>query len=166
VCGRLFGKPDGAVGQIGFQILFDSRNKFNISVIPCDRQGGMGMERKLQKDSWIMWVLKSLLVSYVITGILLLLLAVALFRFELNEKAVSAAIVAIYIIATLLGGIIIGKFAKVRRYLWGMGLGIGYFALLLLITLGVYRTLNGDAANLVTTLILCAGGGMAGGMLS
>ncbi|MCI9423089.1 TIGR04086 family membrane protein [Lachnospiraceae bacterium WCA-9-b2] len=124
------------------------------------------MERKLQKDSWIMWVLKSLLVSYVITGILLLLLAVALFRFELNEKAVSAAIVAIYIIATLLGGIIIGKFAKVRRYLWGMGLGIGYFALLLLITLGVYRTLNGDAANLVTTLILCAGGGMAGGMLS
>ncbi len=124
------------------------------------------MERKLQKDSWVMWVLKSLLVSYVITGILLLLLAVALFKFELNEKAVSAAIVAIYIMATLLGGIIIGKFARVRRYLWGMGLGIGYFALLLLITLGVYRTINGDAVNLVTTLILCAGGGMAGGMLS
>ncbi len=126
----------------------------------------MGMEKKLQKDSWVMWILKSLLVSYVITGILLLLLAVALFKFELNEKAVSAAIVAIYIMATLLGGIVIGKFARVRRYLWGLGLGIGYFALLLLITLGVYRTLNGDAANMVTTLILCAGGGMAGGMLS
>ena len=124
------------------------------------------MEKKLQKDSWVMWILKSLLVSYVITGILLLLLAVALFKFELNEKAVSAAIVVIYIMATLLGGIVIGKFARVRRYLWGLGLGIGYFALLLLITLGVYRTLNGDAANLVTTLILCAGGGMAGGMLS
>ena len=124
------------------------------------------MERKLQKDTWVMWILKSLLVSYVITGILLLLLAVALFKFELNEKAVSAAIVAIYIMATLLGGIIIGKFAKVRRHLWGLGLGIGYFALLLLITLGVYRTLNGDAANLMTTFILCAGGGMAGGMLS
>ncbi len=124
------------------------------------------MERKLQKDTWIMWILKSLLVSYVITGILLMLLAVALFKFELNEKAVSAAIVAIYIMATLLGGIIIGKFAKVRRYLWGLGLGVGYFALLLLITLGVYRTLNGDAANLMTTFILCAGGGMAGGMLS
>ena len=124
------------------------------------------MERKLKRDSRVMWVLKSLLVSYVITGILLLLLAVALFKFELNEKAVSAAIVAIYIMATLLGGIIIGKFARVRRYLWGMGLGIGYFALLLLITLGVYRTINGDAVNLVTTLILCAGGGMAGGMLS
>ncbi len=28
------------------------------------------MEKKLQKDSWVMWILKSLLVSYVITGIL------------------------------------------------------------------------------------------------
>ena len=126
----------------------------------------MGMERKLRKDAGVMWILKSLLVSYILTGVLLLLLAVALYKLELNEKAVSAAIVAIYIVSTLIGGIIIGKFARVRRYLWGLGLGIGYFALLLLITLGVYRTLNGDAANLVTTFVLCAGGGMAGGMLS
>lgn len=126
----------------------------------------MGMERKLRKDAGVMWVLKSLLVSYILTGVLLLLLAVALYKLELNEKAVSAAIVAIYIVSTLIGGIIIGKFARVRRYLWGLGLGSGYFALLLLITLGVYRTLNGDAANLVTTFVLCAGGGMAGGMLS
>ena len=124
------------------------------------------MERKLRKDAGVMWVLKSLLVSYVLTGVLLLLLAVALYKLELNEKAVSAAIVAIYIVSTLIGGIIIGKFARVRRYLRGLGLGIGYFALLLLITLGVYRTLNGDAANMVTTFVLCAGGGMAGGMLS
>lgn len=137
-----------------------------MSIISCDRQGGMGMERKLRKDAGVMWVLKSLLVSYVLTGVLLLLLAVALYKLELNEKAVSAAIVAIYIVSTLIGGIIIGKFARVRRYLWGLGLGIGYFALLLLITLGVYRTLNGDAANMVTTFVLCAGGGMAGGMLS
>ena len=137
-----------------------------MSIIYCDRQGGMGRERKLRKDAGVMWVLKSLLVSYILTGVLLLLLAVALYKLELNEKAVSAAIVAIYIVSTLIGGIIIGKFARVRRYLWGLGLGIGYFALLLLITLGVYRTLNGDAANLVTTFVLCAGGGMAGGMLS
>lgn len=124
------------------------------------------MERQVRKDSKVMWVLKSLLVSYVVTGILLLLLAMALYKLELNEKAVSAAIVAIYIMATLIGGIMIGKFAKVKRFLWGLGLGIGYFALLLLITLGVYHTLNGDGTNLMTTFILCAGGGMAGGMLS
>ena len=108
-----------------------------------------------------MWVLKALLASYIVTGILLLLLTMALYKMELNEKMVSAAIVAIYVMATLIGGILIGK-----RFIWGLGLGVAYFALLLLITLGVYHTLNGDGANLVTTFILCAGGGMAGGMIS
>ena len=124
------------------------------------------MERQFQKDSKVMWVLKSLLASYVITGILLVLLAAVLYKFELNEKMVSAAIIAIYIVATLIGGIMIGKYAKTRRFVWGLGLGIGYFALLLLITLGVYHSLNGNGDNLITTFILCAGGGMVGGMIS
>ena len=124
------------------------------------------MERQFQKDSKVMWVLKSLLASYVITGILLVLLAAALYKFELNENMVSAAIIAIYIVATLIGGIMIGKYAKTRRFVWGLGLGIGYFALLLLITLGVYHSLNGNGDNLITTFILCAGGGMVGGMIS
>ena len=124
------------------------------------------MERQVRKDSKVMWVLKALLASYIVTGILLLLLTMALYKMELNEKMVSAAIVAIYVMATLIGGILIGKMAKVKRFIWGLGLGVAYFALLLLITLGVYHTLNGDGANLVTTLILCAGGGMAGGLIS
>ena len=124
------------------------------------------MERRIQKDSKVMWVLKSLLASYIVTGIMLLVLTVLLYKMDLNEKAVSAGIVAIYVMATLVGGIIIGKLARVRRFVWGLGLGIGYFALLLLITLGVYHTLNGNGANLITTFILCAGGGMVGGMIS
>lgn len=124
------------------------------------------MERRVQKDSKIMWVLKSLLASYLVTGILLMLLTIALYKFDLNEKAVSAAIVAVYVASTLIGGIIIGKLARTRRFIWGLGLGIGYFALLLLITLGVYHTLKGSGANLITTFILCAGGGMIGGMIS
>lgn len=124
------------------------------------------MERRVQKNSKVMWMLKALLASYVITGILLVILAMLLYRFELNEKTVSASIVGIYVLSTLAGGFIIGKLMRVRRFFWGMSLGIIYFALLLLITLGVYRGLNGDGANLLTAFILCAGGGMAGGMIS
>ena len=46
------------------------------------------MNRRMQKDSKVMWVLKSLLVAYVITGILLLVLAMALYKLELNEGIV------------------------------------------------------------------------------
>lgn len=120
----------------------------------------------MQKNIKVIWWIKSLLASYIVTGILLLVLTFFMYKFELNEKIVSAAIVGIYVVSTLIGGMIIGKLTKSKRYLWGMALGILYFVLLLLITLGVYRTLNGDSVSIVTSLILCAGGGMTGGMIS
>ena len=120
----------------------------------------------MQKNIKVIWWIKSLLASYIVTGILLLVLTFFMYKFELNEKIVSAAIVGIYVVSTLIGGMIIGKLTKAKRYLWGMVLGIIYFVLLLLITLGVYRTLNGDSVSIVTSLILCAGGGMTGGMIS
>lgn len=124
------------------------------------------MERKIRKDTKMMWVLKALLVSYIVTGVLLALLAAALYKLELNEGSVTAAVSAIYILSTMAGGIVIGKLAKMRRFVWGIGLGICYFALLLLITFGVYHTLNGDGVHLVTAFTLCAGGGMVGAMIS
>ena len=120
----------------------------------------------MQKNIKVIWWIKSLLASYIVTGILLLVLTFFMYKFELNEKIVSAAIVGIYVVSTLIGGMIIGKLTKSKRYLWGMVLGIIYFVLLLLITLGVYRTLNGDSVSIVTSLILCAGGGMTGGLIS
>ena len=120
----------------------------------------------MQKNITVIWWIKSLLASYIVTGILLLVLTFFMYKFELNEKIVSAAIVGIYVVSTLIGGMIIGKLTKSKRYLWGMVLRIIYFVLLLLITLGVYRTLNGDSVSIVTSLILCAGGGMTGGMIS
>ena len=120
----------------------------------------------MQKNIKVIWWIKSLLASYIVTGILLLVLTFFMYKFELNEKIVSAAIVGIYVVSTLIGGVIIGKLTKSKRYLWGMVLGILYFVLLLLITLGVYRTLNGASVSIVTSLILCAGGGMTGGMIS
>ena len=120
----------------------------------------------MQKNIKVIWWIKSLLASYIVTGILLLVLTFFMYKFELNEKIVSAAIVGIYVVSTLIGGMIIGKLTKSKRYLCVMVLGILYFVLLLLITLGVYRTLNGDSVSIVTSLILCAGGGMTGGMIS
>lgn len=124
------------------------------------------MERKIRRNPQVVWMLKALLASYIVTGVLLVVLAMLLYRMELSERTVSASIVGIYVLSTLVGGFIMGRLMKVKRYIWGLSLGIIYFGLLLLITLGVYRGLNGDGANLLTTFVLCAGGGMAGGMIS
>ncbi len=114
----------------------------------------------------VMWMLKSILASYIVTAVFLLFLTFLVYKFELGEKMVSAGIVSIYVVSTLIGGLIIGKITQTRRFIWGISLGILYFLLLLLITLGVYHEINASIGNMVTTLILCAGGGMIGGMIS
>lgn len=124
------------------------------------------MRKKEQNEVWIMWMVKALLASYVVTGILLIILALALYKFELNEGAVTAGVTAVYLISTFTGGLVVGKLAKVRRFLWGIVLGILYFALLLLVTVGIYRTFHGSSTEILVTFALCAGGGMAGGMIS
>ena len=55
------------------------------------------MGKKGQNEVWIMWILKSLLAAYVVTGILLMILAMALYKFELTEEAVTAGITAVYL---------------------------------------------------------------------
>ena len=124
------------------------------------------MRKKEQNEVWIMWMVKALLAAYVVTGILLIILALALYKFELNEGAVTAGVTAVYLISTFTGGLVVGKPAKVRRFLWGIVLGILYFALLLLVTVGIYRTFHGSSTEILVTFALCAGGGMAGGMIS
>ena len=124
------------------------------------------MGKKEQNEVWIMWIVKALLAAYVVTGILLIILALALYKFELNEGAVTAGVTAVYLISTFAGGLVVGKLAKVRRFLWGIVLGILYFALLLLVTVGIYRTFHGSSTEILVTFALCAGGGMAGGMIS
>lgn len=79
-------------------------------------------------------VLKSLLIAYGITGVFLLFLALALFSFDLSEKAVRAGILAAYILACLTGGYGAGKMLRKEKYLWGLLVGSCYFFLLLMVS--------------------------------
>ena len=60
-------------------------------------------------------VLKALLCSYTLTGILLLILAFLLFKMDLSERIVSVGIVAIYIMSCFLGGLVLGKKMKKQK---------------------------------------------------
>lgn len=118
----------------------------------------------IQKEA--IWILKSLLCSYIVTGILLLLLALLLYKLDLNEKQVSIAVMAVYLLSTFVGGFVIGKLNQVRKFMWGMIVGLSYFVLLLLVSVGVYHSLKNGGANVLSTLLLCVGGGLIGGMLA
>lgn len=140
-----------------------------IDEIICN-QGENHMEKVTNQEqnihTKIASVLKALLCAYVVTGALLVLLAFLMYQFNLDEGKISIGIIVIYVLANLLGGFVSGKCAKSRKFLWGLATGILYFALLLLISLAFYHSLQNAGENTLATFLLCAGGGMLGGMFS
>lgn len=124
------------------------------------------MKNVMEKGTQAIQILKALLASYIVTGILLFILTLLLYKFEWDEQMVTAGIIVIYVVSTFIGGFILGKLKRVRKFLWGLIMGVLYFALLFLISFGVYRSFDGNGTSVITTLLLCAGGGMLGGMLS
>ena len=82
-----------------------------------------------------------------------------------NEKTVRIGILAIYIISTFAGGFAMGKMGKTRKFLRGFMLGMLYFLLLLAISAGIYRSVQGGMQMMIAW-ILCGAGGMLGGMVS
>ena len=111
-------------------------------------------------------IMKALLVSYLVTGLLLLLIAGQLYRFRLDEGKVQIGIILTYILSCFTGGFLAGKMMKNRQFLWGVFLGLLYFAIMMLVSLAVNRELQSSTSGFVTAFLLCMGGGMLGGMLS
>lgn len=124
------------------------------------------MGKKEKKDLKGIWLLKALLTGYVITGVLLMILALLLYKIDLDEQKVTIGIIATYIISTFAGGFIMGKLVEKQKFIWGLVLGVFYFLLLFIVSFMVNHQLQSNGTNLVTTFLLCAGGGMLGGMLS
>lgn len=109
---------------------------------------------------------KCLLVSYLATLGALLLLALLLYRLRLSETIVNIAILGIYAAATFLAGFLAGKCAQNRRFLWGLAAGALYFVILAFLTLLVNHAFRDFGNHFFTTLMICAGSGMLGGMVS
>ena len=112
------------------------------------------------------FILKCLLLSYLLTTGLLLLLSLMLYRFQLSEQIVTICITCIYILVTFLVGFLFGKREGNRKFLWGLLAGILYFLILFLLSMIVNHGLSAISGRLFTVLFLCAGSGMLGGMLS
>lgn len=109
---------------------------------------------------------KSLLAAYIVTGILLLLLAMFLFHFYPDDRIASTGIVVIYSVACLLGGFISGKQFKKRKWLWGMITGKMYFLCITLVAFFQNSTMNESQSHGLKPLFLCTVSALIGALLA
>lgn len=124
------------------------------------------MEQGIKKRVDVLFLLKLLAFSYILTAVFLLILSMLLYKFRLSETIINIGIVVIYIASTFLTGFLAGKKIGTKKYLWGVFLGAGYFLILTLISLIINHGISDFSGNFLSTLFLCVGSGMLGGMLS
>lgn len=116
------------------------------------------------RTPWLM--VRTLIITYIISALLLTALTFALYKFRLPESQVSLAVNAVYILSCFLGGLIAGKLIKTRRFFWGLLTGLLYFAFLFLMSLAQESGITEDLPRILTVLAMCSFSGMAGGMVS
>lgn len=111
-------------------------------------------------------VIKALIVAYIVTGVLLFALAFLMYKLGLSESAVDFGVTFIYIFATAVGGLLVGKSMKQKKFLWGCLVGALYVMIIFLASFMMTRGVAAIAGDGISTLLLCLGGGMLGGMIS
>lgn len=108
---------------------------------------------------------KCLLASYVLTLLLLCLLALLLYKLHLTEGMVTIAISAIYVITTFMAGFLAGKKMETQKFLWGALLGAVYFVILAVVSALIKTPGNCIGQFLLDHNGIVCGRGTLGGML-
>lgn len=127
------------------------------------------MKNKMRRqEGTIPWVnlLIDLVGAYVLTMVILFVLALLVYKMNLSKDIVGVVITFCYMSACFLAGNLAGKQMKQKRFLWGLIMGLAYYMILLILSMAVNQSVAEITDSLFSTLILCAGGGMIGGMLS
>lgn len=110
-------------------------------------------------------LLKCLMAAYLITGVLLVAVAGLLYKFSLGENVIDISIIVIYCISSLLAGLFFSKGAPSRRFIWGMAAGAAYFLIICAVSVVAEPGFDPLSNSCITTLLICLGSGMLGGML-
>jgi len=124
------------------------------------------MDKVIHRNSKVIVILRTLLISYIVTGILLLLLAFLMLKLDVSNAVLSGGIILTYILSNFIGGFLLGKSEEQKRFLWGFGMGAIYFVVLVLISILTSSIVDMEGSRLISVMIICLFSGMLGGMVS
>lgn len=114
----------------------------------------------------IIYLLKGLLFSTLIMGLLIVLLAFVMFKGQIGDSVMSALLIVALCLSTFLGAWYFAKHAESRRFLWGLGFGAAFFIIYLVLTISLSPDFSVQLERSLTMLAFALLSGCVGGMLS
>lgn len=109
--------------------------------------------------------LSSLLAMYILTGILLFVMALLLYRLQLSEAFVTIGVMVSYVVSSFFGGLLLGWRMKATCAFLGLLIGCAYFLVLFVGSVILNHGLPADLLRMAAVWMMCGCGGMLGGML-
>lgn len=109
-------------------------------------------------------LLKVIIYSYVLTGLLLLIFALIMYKADLKDQQIRLGILIITILCVFVAGFLSSKAIREKRLIYGCITGIAYFLILLIVSLCMHNSTE-LTKNTVTMFFICLGSGALGGML-
>lgn len=113
----------------------------------------------------VMFFVKIVVFTYVMSLLLLGILALVSYKADCGKGVISGGIVAIYFLSAFVGGLFAGKVKKNRRLVWGVTVGLLYLAGLIIVSIAAGKGITGGT-EVTAALVAAVAGGMAGGMVS
>ncbi len=110
--------------------------------------------------------LKTLLISYTLTAVLLVGLAFLMYRMKLGAAEATWGVMVIYLVSCAVGGFLTGRRVGSRRLFWGLVSGGLYFVVLLVLSLVLGGGLQGGIQQIMTVLAACLAGSAVGAFIS
>lgn len=112
------------------------------------------------------YLCKGLLFSTLMTGALLMLVALLMYLAGIPDSVAAPLVVGGYLLADVLGGFYYARHAAARRFLWGLVFGTAFFLLYLILLALSGGISHWKGAEAVLFFLFSLLAGMAGGMLS
>ena len=109
--------------------------------------------------------LKGFFVSFVLTALLLVVVAFELYQTKTSMEHIGGAILLVYAVAAFVGGMIFSAQKDSRHYLMGGLFGLAYFGVVYGVSAVWNKSLSTMFPAILTTLLVCVLAGMLGGML-
>ena len=119
----------------------------------------MGVKSKALK------LLKSVVVAYILTAIVLLALSFIMYKTKMSLNGANGGILLTYVISCLTGGLLFSGSMMEKRYLAGGLLGVAYFLVTYCVSAVWNQSLMAQMPGMLTAFLICVFSGMLGGMI-
>ncbi|MCI9537480.1 MAG: TIGR04086 family membrane protein [Eubacterium sp.] len=108
-------------------------------------------------------MLKSILVAYVLTAVVLLVLSFIMYKCKMSMAGANGGILFTYVISCLAGGFLFSGGLEEKRYLGGGLLGLVYFAVVYCVSAVWNQSVAAQMPGMLTAFLVCIFSGMLGG---